>query len=67
MPIIKRNDENGAGVCEYRCDSEVGEIREVLLIEYDFAGTRNRTRKSPYLPTSGVPVRWLYYPHPLQL
>jgi len=59
MPTIKRNDENGVGVGEYRCDSEVGEILEVLVIEYDFAGTP--TRKSPYLPTSDVTVRTLHF------
>jgi hypothetical protein len=39
--------------------TEVDEILEVLVLEYDFAGTRTRTRevstrtrKSPYSPTS---------------
>jgi len=33
---------------------EMGEILEVRVLEYDFAGTRTRTRKSPYSPTSGI-------------
>ncbi len=48
--------------CECWC-AEMGEILEVLVLEYDFAGTRTRTRtqevstrtrtrKSPYSPIS---------------
>jgi hypothetical protein len=42
----------------YPLRAELGKILEVLVLEYDFGGTRTRTRETAYLPSSDVsPMR----------
>jgi hypothetical protein len=46
----------------YPLRAELGKILEVLVLEYDFGGTRTRTRtrETAYLPSSGPGRKRLY-------